>query len=140
MNDIVDLEPDEGQRAVGRPKKKTRDKMSFVKDAHPLDKPIKQSNKKIEDVMEALANLALDAKVEPSVRAKAGADYVKAHISMVESRAKQQMAELIAEYRIAGRSGTFVAEEDDTPELSFGEIAEEFRGVQNVEYKQLDKE
>lgn len=140
MTDIVDLTESEESRPVGRPKKAAKDKMSFVKDNHAYDKAIKKASKRIEDMMDVLAGIAEDKDADKNVRVKAATDYGKLYTAMVEGRAKQQMADLIAEYRIAGRAGNFTAAEDDTPELAFGEIAEEFRSVQNVEYKELDKD
>lgn len=139
MSDIVDVDYTEDKPARGRPvgtRKKAKEKNSFVREGHELDKAIKKIAKEAELAIGVLSEIAANKENDVRVRQTAASDILSHLQKMAESRNKQQMAELIAEFKVAGRSGSLSAiEEDDTPEVNFTDIPDEFTKVK-IDYEE----
>lgn len=128
------VEQEDGKRKAGRPvgsyKVKTKDNGSFLRQGkHELDNIIKKSAKEIEKMIDVLAEIATNATNDVKERRAAAKDVLDFHVKSVEQRNKDEITRKIAEVRVRGVHGSGSTEDDDdTPDVNFGDILPEFRG------------
>lgn len=133
-SNVAVVDEQEGKGKAGRPFgsfKKATDKSSFLKPSgHEFDKVIKKSAKHIEDVMEALANIATSKDATNNERTAAAKEFMTNMNRMVEQRNKDDIQRKIAEIRVRGSVGggsTADDEEDDMAVIDFDTIPDEFK-------------